>query len=168
VLEVVLAWPRRRNAMDAAMRTALADALSIACYEPTLRVRISALGPDFCAGGDLDEFGTAADPATAHLVRVVAGVGGLVHELRDRITVHVHGACVGAGVELPCFAGRVVAARDSSFRLPEVGIGLIPGAGGTVSIPRRIDRWRTLWLALRGRPIDADTALSWGLVDAVE
>jgi enoyl-CoA hydratase/carnithine racemase len=47
-------------------------------------------------------------------------------------------------------------------------MGLIPGAGGTVSIPRRIGRWRTLWLALSGEALDAATALDWGLVDAVE
>lgn len=168
LLDVVLARPARRNAVDAAMRTALLEALSIAGYDPTLRVRISALGPDFSAGGDLDEFGSAPDPATAHLIRVVASVGGLLYELRDRVTVRVHGACIGAGVELPSFAGRVAAAEGSTFGLPEVGMGLVPGAGGTVSIPRRIGRWRTLWLALRGVPIDVDTALSWGLVDALD
>jgi hypothetical protein len=167
-LDVVLARPARRNAVDTAMRTALLEALTIAGYDRALRVRISALGPDFSAGGDLDEFGSAPDPAAAHLVRVVASVGGLLHELRDRVTVRVHGACIGAGVELPCFAGRITAAEGTTFRLPEVGMGLVPGAGGTVSIPRRIGRWRTLWLALRGVPIDVDTGLSWGLVDALD
>jgi enoyl-CoA hydratase/carnithine racemase len=46
-------------------------------------------------------------------------------------------------------------------------MGLIPGAGGTVSIPRRIGRWRTLHLALGGATLDADTAASWGLIDEV-
>jgi enoyl-CoA hydratase/carnithine racemase len=50
--------------------------------------------------------------------------------------------------------------------LPEVGMGLIPGAGGTVSIPRRIGRHRTAWLALTGNTIDAGTALAWGLADS--
>src|SRR3712207_7902241 len=48
----------------------------------------------FCSGGDLDEFGTLPDPATAHLVRVARSVGRAVHELRDRVTFVVHGACV--------------------------------------------------------------------------
>ena len=77
----------------------------------------------------------------------------------------VHGACVGAGIELPAFAGRVVASRDAWFALPEVAMGLVPGAGGTVSLPRRIGAQRTAWLALTGRRIDAETALAWGLVD---
>jgi enoyl-CoA hydratase/carnithine racemase len=62
----------------------------------------------------------------------------------------------------------VVAAEGSTFRLPETGMGLIPGAGGTVSVTRRIGRWRTLYLALTGRPLAASTALTWGLVDRVD
>ena len=79
----------------------------------------------------------------------------------------MHGSCVGAGVELPAFATRVVARPDASFRLPELGMGLVPGAGGTVSLPRRIGRQRAAWLALTGVPIDVETALSWRLVDAI-
>jgi enoyl-CoA hydratase/carnithine racemase len=78
----------------------------------------------------------------------------------------VHGPCAGAGIELAAFAGTVVAEAGTTFRLPEVGMGLIPGAGGTVGIPRRIGRWRTLYLALTGHRIDVATALAWGLVDA--
>ena len=93
--------------------------------------------------------------------------GGSCHRLADRVEARVHGPCVGAGIELPAFAGRVVAAPDTTFRLPEISMGLIPGAGGTVSIPRRIGRWRTLHLALGGGPLGAADALEWGLVDAV-
>jgi enoyl-CoA hydratase/carnithine racemase len=80
----------------------------------------------------------------------------------------VHGPCFGAGVELPAFASNVVASADATFVLPELGMGRLPGAGGTVSIPRRIGRQRTLWLALTGAVLDAQTALRWGLVDAIE
>jgi enoyl-CoA hydratase/carnithine racemase len=80
----------------------------------------------------------------------------------------VHGACVGAGVELPAFAARVVAREDARFWLPELSMGLVPGAGGTVSLPRRIGRQRTAWLALSGAQLDASTALRWGLVDEID
>ncbi|MDQ6696224.1 MAG: enoyl-CoA hydratase/isomerase family protein, partial [Actinomycetota bacterium] len=56
----------------------------------------------------------------------------------------------------------------TTFRLPELAMGLVPGAGGTVSLPRRIGRHRTAWLALTGASIDAPTALDWGLVDTIE
>lgn len=165
---ITLARPGRRNAVDAAMRDALVDALEVARWDQRTRVTIEAEGPSFSAGGDLDEFGTATDLARAHVVRVGRSVGRVLHEMRDRVIVRVHGACIGAGCEMPAFAGTVVAATSSTFRLPELGMGLIPGAGGTVSLPRRIGRARTAWLALTGDTIDAHTALEWGLVDALE
>ncbi len=156
------------NATTPPVRDALRNALEIARWDPALRVTLDGDGPGYCAGGDLDEFGSAPDPATAHLLRVAASVGLLVHELRDRVTVRVHGDCVGAGIEVPAFARWIVAAPGSRFRLPEVAMGLVPGAGGTVGVPRRIGRSRAAWLALAGGTIDAGTAQRWGLIDAIE
>ena len=81
--------------------------------------------------------------------------------------VGLHGSCLGAGIELPAFAGRVVAADDTRLGLPELGLGLVPGAGGTVSLPGRIGRHRTLALVLLDGTISAPAALGWGLVDEV-
>ncbi|MEY2420734.1 MAG: hypothetical protein QOI95_801 [Acidimicrobiaceae bacterium] len=168
-LRLTLNRPHVRNAFDAAMREALLDGLVIATVDPSVeRVVIDGAGANFCSGGDLDEFGTLDNPANAHLLRVERNVGRAVHDLRDRTTFIVHGACIGAGVEIPAFAGRVVARPDATFRLPEISMGLIPGAGGTVSIPRRIGRERFRSMALTGAMIDAATALSWGLVDEIE
>jgi enoyl-CoA hydratase/carnithine racemase len=167
-LHVVLARPHRRNALDAAMRRALVEAFEVAVLDPSLAVRLSGDGPVFCAGGDLDEFGSAADPATAWVVRVGESPAHLLGRLADRAQAAVHGACAGAGVELPAFAAQVRADPGTTFWLPELAMGLLPGAGGTVSLPRRIGRWRTAWLALTGTVLDAGSALSWGLVDALE
>ena len=166
-VHVTLTRAARRNAVDAAMREALVDALAIAVDEPAIRVRLDGEGSSFCSGGDLDEFGTAADPASAHLLRLHRSPARLLARLADRTTVHVHGPTYGAGVEWAAFAGHVVARPDATFTLPEIGMGLIPGAGGTVSIPQRIGRQRTAWLALTGQTIDAGTAHVWGLVDEV-
>jgi hypothetical protein len=167
VLRIRLTRPARRNAVDAAMRDALLAALAPAEWDPAMVVDISGEGPSFSAGGDLDEFGSAVDPASAHVLRLGASVADVLHRLRDRVTVRVHGTCLGAGFELPCFAGRVLAAPDTRLGLPELAMGLIPGAGGTVSIVRRAGRWRAAWLGLTGARVDADTALRWGLVDEV-
>jgi enoyl-CoA hydratase/carnithine racemase len=168
-LRLTLNRPERRNAHGRELRDALVDALAIAEADPTVTALVlDGNGPCFCSGGDLAEFGTAPDLATAHLVRTRAGAAAPLHRLRDRITVRVHGSCVGAGIELPAFAARIVADPGTWFLLPELGMGLIPGAGGTVSIPRRIGRWRTLHLALSGTPIGVERALDWGLVDSVE
>jgi hypothetical protein len=168
VLRITLNRPERRNAYGRQLRDALSDALRVAVADPSLdRVLLTGAGPSFCSGGDLAEFATTPDLVTAHFIRTLGGAGRLVHQLRGRIEVQVHGPCVGAGVELPAFAGTVIAAPGSTFTLPEVAMGLIPGAGGTVSIPRRIGRWRAFYLALTGRPLDAATALGWGLIDGL-
>lgn len=167
-LEVVLDRPARRNAYSAAMRDALVAALELAANDPTIaHVDLRGRGPSFCSGGDLAEFGTVPDPATAHQIRATRSAAHHIHTIAARITAHVHGACVGAGVELASFAGRVIADEGATFRLPEVGMGLIPGAGGTAGIPRRIGTHRTAWFALTGAELDARTALEWGLVDEI-
>jgi enoyl-CoA hydratase/carnithine racemase len=166
-LRVTLTRPHVRNALDRRMRDDLVAALTIALLDPSVRVVLAGDGPDFCAGGDLDEFGQRADPASAHLVRLARSPALLLSRLSDRVTARLHGACYGSGIELPAFAGRVVAAPDTRIALPELALGLVPGAGGIVSLPRRIGRHRTAWLALTGTPIDAPTALAWGLVDAI-
>ena len=168
VMRVTLNRPARRNAYSRELRDALVEALLVPILDETItRVVIAGAGPSFCSGGDLDEFGTAPDTATAHFIRTSGGAAGLLHRIADRTEVKLHGSCVGAGIELAAFAGRVIAQPGTTFRLPEVAMGLIPGAGGTVSIPRRIGPWRTLYLALSGTALDAHTAARWGLVDQV-
>ncbi len=165
-LDLTLSRSRVRNAYSSAMRDQLCEALAVACADPTIaEVHLRGEGPDFCSGGDLDEFGALVDPATAHLVRTTRSAARLLGVVGDRVIAHLHGACVGAGVELPALAGRVLAAPDTRLRLPEVAMGLIPGAGGTASLPRRIGRHRTAWMALTGQFVDAVTAHRWGLVD---
>jgi enoyl-CoA hydratase/carnithine racemase len=165
-LDIVLHRPEVHNALDAAMRDALCDAFDLVAADPSIReVHLRGDGPSLCSGGDLTEFGIATDAAAAHLLRVERGVGRRLHDNASKVTAHLHGSCVGAGIEIAAFAHRVVATPDTTIRLPEVGMGLIPGAGGTASIPRRIGRHRTAYLALTDVSIDAGTAAAWGLVD---
>jgi len=168
VLKLTLDRPEVRNAIDSATRDALVEHLMLVSVEPNLKVEIRGSGTCFSAGGDREEFGEVRDPALAHAVRLTRHPGMALHDVASRATCYVHGPCVGAGVEIPGFASSVVADPSTTFSLPEVGMGLIPGAGGTVSIPRRVGRQRAAWLALTGSTIDSDTALSWGLVDRIE
>ncbi len=167
LLEVVLNRPDVRNALNATLRDEWYEALAIAAVDTSLRIEIRGNGPVFCSGGDLDEFGSRPDPSTAHVVRLARSLGQLIDRLGERITVIMHGPCAGSGVELAAFAGHVVADSATTFSLPEVQLGLIPGAGGTVSVTRRVGRHRMVELALRARPIEATTALSWGLIDEI-
>jgi Enoyl-CoA hydratase/isomerase len=164
-VHIALARPARRNAVDAQMQRDLVDAIATAGDDE--RIFMTGEGEVFSSGGDLDEFGTRADPASAHLLRLTRSPARALAAASARTTVMVQGACHGAGVELPAFARHVVARADATFTLPEVSLGLIPGAGGTVSVPRRIGRQRAAWLMLTRRTIDVGTALEWGLVDDV-
>ncbi len=167
-LKVVLNSPGTRNSLSAAMRDGLTQAFRLVAMDPAIEVvDVSANGPSFCAGGDLEEFGLVDDPVTAHRIRMLRMPARYLAASADRYRFNVHGACIGAGIELPAFAGHLSAAPDARFRLPEIGMGLIPGAGGCVSIPRRIGRQRTALMALTGQEVAAGRALEWGLVDLI-
>ena len=168
-LRLTLNRPERRNAFSAEMRDALVEQLRAAWADPTLDgIMLDGAGPTFCSGGDLAEFGTTPDPGTAHRVRSVRSAAHWIDRLASKTRAVVHGTCVGAGVELPAYAHDVAAHPDTTFRLPEVGMGLVPGAGGTVSIARRIGRQRLGYFALTNTEIAAPTALAWGLIDRIE
>jgi enoyl-CoA hydratase/carnithine racemase len=163
---------RRHNAFSTDMRAALLEALEVARLDPSVtEVVLTGNGPSFCSGGDLAEFGTFVDPASAHLARTRHSPALVLDELTARLGTachaEVHGQVLGSGLEMAAFCGWVQAHPDAVLGLPELGLGLIPGAGGAVSITRRIGRWRTAYLVLSGRTIDTATALQWGLIDAV-
>ena len=167
-LRITLNRPHKRNAYSSGLRDALCESLALLAEDPSIgKAVLDGAGACFSAGGDLDEFGAATDAGIAHASRMTRSAGALIHRHRDRIEARLHGACIGAGIELPAFAQRVVARPDAFFQLPEVGMGLIPGAGGTVSMLPRIGRRRLAFMALTGIRVDAETALDWGLVDAV-
>ncbi len=168
-LTITLNRPHVHNAFSRSMRDGLAEALAVAMADDSVdRILLQGSGPSFCSGGDLDEFGDFPDPASSHVIRLTRSPARLVARLSSRVEVRTHGSCMGAGAELPAFAGRVVAHPATRFALPELSLGLVPGAGGTVSLPRRIGRHRTALLGLTGTPIDAATAFDWGLVDAID
>jgi enoyl-CoA hydratase/carnithine racemase len=165
-LDVVLNRTHVRNALNRALRDGLLAAFSLAAADDSItEVVVRGNGPTFCSGGDLDEFGSFDDPASAHLVRLAGSIGRAIAAVADRTTFVLHGSCAGSGIELPAFAGRVVADPGTTLSLPEVRLGLVPGAGGTVSLTRRVGRQRVALLALGGAAVDAQTALQWGLVD---
>lgn len=168
-LHLVLDRPLSNNAIDRSLRDQLVEAFSVAASDPEVRsIKLRALGAAFSVGGDLAEFGTTRDPATAHLIRSRSSPALAIGARAGILDVRVHGACIGAGLEIAAFAARLTASSDAWFQLPELSLGLIPGAGGCVSVPRRIGRQRAILMILSGRRISAQTALHWGLIDAIE
>lgn len=170
VVRIAFNRPQRHNAFSTDARGALLEALAVAQLDPSVTgVVLSGNGPSFCSGGDLAEFGTFADPASAHLARTryspALALDALTARLGRACRAEVHGRVMGSGLEMAAFCGWVSARDDAVFGLPELALGLLPGAGGTVSVTRRIGRWRTMYLVLSGRAVDAQTATAWGLVD---
>ena len=164
--------PQRHNAFSTDARGALLEALEVARLDPSVdEVVLGGNGRSFCSGGDLAEFGSFADPASAHLARTRHSPALVLDEITERLgrrcRAELHGQVLGSGLEMACYCGWVSCHPDATIGLPELALGLIPGAGGTVSITRRIGRWRTAYLVLSGRTIDAATALGWGLIDEI-
>jgi enoyl-CoA hydratase/carnithine racemase len=172
-IDITFNRPARHNAFSNALRAGLIDGLTVALADPSIEsVTLRGNGKSFCSGGDLTEFGMFTDPANSHIARTRHSpallLAALTARLESRCRASVQGAVLGSGLEMAAYCGFVSAHPNTVFGLPELDLGLVPGAGGTVSIPRRIGRWRTGYLVLSGRRIDAPTALRWGLIDRVD
>ena len=169
-LEIYLNRPERSNAYSSDMRDQLFDFLQIARFdEAVTKVELHGLGKSFCSGGDLAEFGSVDFPPDGHIIRLHRSPALSSHSIADKLEVYLHGVCAGAGIEIPAFASRVFGNESVEIFLPEISMGLIPGAGGTVSLPRRIGPQKTAYLAMSGKTLSLSDALAWGLIDeAVE
>ncbi len=165
-MNIILNDPENLNAVGISLRDALCEALDLCLSDNSLsQISLTGTGRVFSTGGQVAEFGEISDPATAHWVRSLRLPAWRLARLQDRLSIHVNGAAIGAGAEIAAFGRHVTASPEAWFQLPELKYGLIPGAGGTASLPCRIGRQRTAFLALSMKRINAQTALEWGLVD---
>jgi hypothetical protein len=169
IFRIILARPGNDNALTAELRDQFVEALREARLDDLIEtVEIKGQGRLFCQGGALHEFGSAKDLALAHHIRTVRSVALAIHRLKARSRVLIQGGAVGSGIEFAAAAQEVIARPTAFFSLPEVSMGLIPGAGGTVTVARRIGRQRACYMALSGANVRARTALAWGLVDQLD
>src|SRR5204862_2176423 len=152
VAVVTLDRPEVLNAYDTAMRDDLHAVLGAANDDPEVRaVVLRGAGPAFSTGGDVREFGTAPSPAVARIVRWRRDVWGRLVSLRAATVAAVHGYAVGGGMEMALLCDLCVAADDARFALPETGLGMIPGVGGTQTLPRKAGPAAALALVLPRR-----------------
>jgi enoyl-CoA hydratase/carnithine racemase len=167
-MAILLNRPATRNAIDVAMRDALFEAFSLAAMSTDIaRVDVRGAGDSFSIGGALGEFGQVASGVCAHLIRTERLPARILADHGHKFHFHLHGAVVGAGLEIAAFGGRITATPSTFMRLPEIGMALIPGAGGCVSVTRRLGRQGAAWLIITGVRISARTALRWGLIDEI-
>lgn len=161
---ITLDRAEKRNAITVAMREGLATAFADADADETVRVIVlGAQGPAFCAGTDLAE-GAAA--TTVPLVMGKALAAPLDTVLKPVIAA-VNGPAAGGGFELALACDIRIASENATFALPEVTIGSLPGSGGTQRLFRATSPAFAMQLLFTGAPIDAATALRWGIVSEV-
>lgn len=166
---ITLNRPAVLNAINLAMRDDLWTFLQAVRRDPDLRVLCfrGASPRAFSAGADVSEFGTAPSVLEARRARHERDLWALLEALPVITIAAMHGYCYGAGLELALFCDLRIAAADTRCALPEVGLGYIPSAGGTQTLPRLMPPGVALGLVLSGDPISAAQALAWGLVHRV-
>jgi len=161
---ITLDRPERRNAIDRETGDALLAAFERLDDDDEVDVGVvTGAGEDFCAGGDLDEIGESGT-----LEGREQGAMGFSHYETDKPTVAaIEGHCIAGGLELAVFCDLRVAAHDATFGCFERRFGVPLVDGGTQRLPRIIGLGRALEMILTGRPVDADEAYDWGLVNRV-
>ena len=166
---VTLNRPERRNAYSVQMRDDMYDVMSAIRDDSEVLVAVLKGAGDraFCAGADLTEFGSAPSPVIARQVRWERDVWGLMLAMPQPLVAAIHGFCLGSGLEMSLCCDLRVASDDAQFGLPEVGLGIIPAAGGSQTLPRVVGRAQALAMTLTGDFIDAAEAYRIGLVHRV-
>ena len=166
---VTLNRPHALNAYNLRMRDELYQVLEAIQIDDDIRVVIfkGAGEKAFCAGADLTEFLTAPSPVIARQVRWERDNWGLFLSINKPIIAALHGYVLGDGIEIAMCCDIRVASEDAQFGAPEVGLGIIPAAGGSQTIPRVIGRAPALDMLLTSRWVKADEALRLKLVNRV-
>jgi enoyl-CoA hydratase len=166
---VTLNRPQALNIYNIQMRDDLFEILSAIKDDPEVLVAIfkGAGEKAFCAGADLSEFLTAPSPTEARKVRFDRDVWGLFLSIPQPLIAALHGYVLGSGIEIALCCDIRIASEEAQFGLPEVGLGIIPAAGATQTLPRTIGRARALEMLLASRRIDAEEAYRIGLVNKV-
>lgn len=160
--------PENLNVYNTEMRDELYQVLGAVRDDPEISLAIfRGEGLAFCAGAGLTEFGTAPSLAIAREVRWERDIWGNLASMPKPLIAAIHGYCLGSGLELALLCDIRVAAEDAVFGMPEVGLGLIPAAGGTQTLPRLLGIPRALELLLTQRRVSAAEALELGLVSKV-
>jgi enoyl-CoA hydratase/carnithine racemase len=158
--------PAKKNALTDGMYETIAESLENAAVTKTVRCVVIAGGPTaFSAGGDLQDFLRAAQqdglrPQVTRFLHRLAHAG-------KPLVAAVQGIAVGIGTTLLLHCDYVVAATDARFSTPFVSLGLVPEAASTLLMPRLMGSRRAFELLVLGRPLDAATAQTLGLVNAV-
>ncbi len=169
IATVTLNRPERLNSVSRPMLSELNTALATVRMDASVRcLLLTAAGRAFCSGQDLDD--ESVDPALGPVdlgAVIEQGYRPIVLGIRDLplpVVAAVNGVAAGAGANIALACDVVIAARSASFVQPFCRLGLLPGAGGTWTLPRLVGPARAMGMALLGEPVTAVDAQAWGLI----
>lgn len=152
------------NGLGLALRTALTEAFQAACDDAEITaIVLTGAGRMFSAGADITEFGTPKSMTAPSLPDII----NIIEQAKKPVVAAIHGNALGGGLELALGCAYRVAAPGANLGLPEVSLGIIPGAGGTQRLPRVIGAAAALDMIVTGKPIKAEKGLALGIVDAL-
>jgi len=166
---ITLNRPHALNAYNIKMRDELYEVLGAIRDDPEVEVVIlhGAGEKAFCAGADLTEFLTAPSPVIARQARFERDVWGRFLGIEKPVIAAMHGYVLGSGLEMALCCDIRLASEDARFGLPEPGLGIIPAAGGSQTLPRTIGRAAALDILMSGRWLTAEEARRLKLVNRV-
>ena len=166
---ITLNRPKALNAYNIKMRDELYEVLGAINDDAEVEVVILKGSGDkaFCAGADLTEFLTAPPPVFARQARFARDVWGRFLSVEQPVIAALHGYVLGSGIEMCLCCDIRLASDDARFGLPEPGLGIIPAAGGSQTLPRTVGVAPALEILMSGRWIDAQEALKLKLVNKV-
>jgi enoyl-CoA hydratase/carnithine racemase len=166
---ITLNRPQALNAYNIKMRDELYEVLGAIKDDPEVEVVIlkGAGGKAFCAGADLTEFLTAPPPVFARKARFDRDIWGIFLSIEQPIIAALHGYVLGSGIEMALCCDIRLASEDVRFGLPETGLGIIPAAGGSQTMPRTIGTAAALEMLITGRWLTASEALKLKLVNRI-
>ncbi|HEY4204979.1 MAG TPA: enoyl-CoA hydratase-related protein, partial [Xanthobacteraceae bacterium] len=150
------------NALSAAVRRGIFESIKTAAADPQVQaIVLTCAGRTFIAGADITEFGKPPQPP---------GLGEVIAEMENckkLVIAAIHGTALGGGLETALGAHFRVAVKEAKLGLPEVKLGLLPGAGGTQRLPRAVGPELAVKMIVGGNPIGAAEALKAGLIDEI-
>ncbi len=166
IATITLNRPDQRNAINPAVCDGMRDAFDKVEADDDVQVAIlTGAGKLFCAGMDLKAFAAGAGD---EILFGQYGFGGFVKRQRTKpVIAAVEGAALAGGFEMMLACDLAVAGDTAEFALPEVRIGLIPGAGGAVRLPTSVPRLRANEILLTGKPFSAGEAVFWDVINRV-
>ena len=164
---VFLDRPQKANALDSASLDRLRQDFESLQKDEDLRVVVLAgRGKTFCGGADLEELKSLNASTAGAFVEKIHHVCQAIRDLPVPVVAQLHGAVIGAGLEVAAACDLRVAAEGTKFAMPEVRLA-IPSVVEAALLPRLMGSGRAAWLVLTGEAIDARRALEWGLVEEV-